>query len=153
MWVRGQDLFYLISHLNKTLICLGSMPIQSWNQENKPRGLPWWCSGWESTWHCRGHGFEPWSGRIPHAAEQLSPCATATEPALWSPRATTTELACHNYWAREPRLLRPARLEPVLRNKRSHRSERPAHHNKEWPPLAATRESPLTAARTQHSQK
>ena len=22
---------------------------------------------------CRGHGFEPWSGKIPHAAEQLSP--------------------------------------------------------------------------------
>ena len=26
--------------------------------------------------------FEPWSGNIPHAAEQLSPCATTTEPAL-----------------------------------------------------------------------
>nr|XP_058902079.1 pyruvate dehydrogenase phosphatase regulatory subunit, mitochondrial-like [Kogia breviceps] len=32
----------------------------------------------------RGHRFEPWSGKIPHAAEQLSPCATSTEPALWS---------------------------------------------------------------------
>ena len=31
---------------------------------------------------CRGHGFEPWSGKIPHAAEQLSPCATTTEPVL-----------------------------------------------------------------------
>ena len=31
---------------------------------------------------CRGHGFEPWSGKIPHVAEQLSPCATTTEPAL-----------------------------------------------------------------------
>ena len=30
----------------------------------------------------RGHGFEPWSGKIPHAAEQLSPCTTTTEPAL-----------------------------------------------------------------------
>ncbi|XP_059997592.1 RING finger protein 207 isoform X4 [Lagenorhynchus albirostris] len=30
----------------------------------------------------RGHGFEPWSGKIPHATEQLSPCATTTEPAL-----------------------------------------------------------------------
>ena len=28
------------------------------------------------------HGFEPWSGKIPHAAEQLSPCATTTEPVL-----------------------------------------------------------------------
>ncbi|KAJ8794078.1 hypothetical protein J1605_019070 [Eschrichtius robustus] len=31
---------------------------------------------------CRGHAFEPWSGKIPHAEEQLSPCATTTEPAL-----------------------------------------------------------------------
>ena len=38
-----------------------------------------------------GDRFEPWSGKIPHAAEQLSPCATTTEPALQSPRATTTE--------------------------------------------------------------
>ena len=26
--------------------------------------------------------FKPWSGKIPHAAEQLSPCATTTEPVL-----------------------------------------------------------------------
>ena len=36
-------------------------------------GLPWWRSGWESACQCRGHGFEPWSGRIPHAVEQLGP--------------------------------------------------------------------------------
>ena len=36
----------------------------------------------ESACQCRGHGFEPWSGKIPHAAEQLSLCATTTEPAL-----------------------------------------------------------------------
>ena len=29
-----------------------------------------------------GHGFEPWSGKIPRAVEQLSPYATTTEPAL-----------------------------------------------------------------------
>ena len=45
-------------------------------------GLPWWCSGQESACQCRGHRFEPWSGKIPHAVEQLSPCATTTEPAL-----------------------------------------------------------------------
>ena len=45
-------------------------------------GPPWGRSGWESACQCRGHGFEPWSGKIPHAAEQLSPCATTTEPAL-----------------------------------------------------------------------
>ena len=89
-------------------------------------GLPWWRSGWESACQCRGHGFEPWSGKIPHAAEQLG---------LW---ATTTE---------------PARLEPVLRNKRGRDGERPAHRDEEWPPLAATRESPRTETKTQHSHK
>ena len=29
-----------------------------------------------------GHRFEPWSGKIPHAMEQLSPCTTTTEPVL-----------------------------------------------------------------------
>ena len=29
-----------------------------------------------------GHGFEPCSVKIPHATEQLSPCATTTEPVL-----------------------------------------------------------------------
>ena len=89
-------------------------------------GLPWWCSGWESACQCRGHGFEPRSGRIPHAAEQLGPWATTTEP---------------------------ARLEPVLRNKRGRDGERPAHRDEEWPPLAATRESPRTEMKTQRSQK
>ena len=89
-------------------------------------GLPWWCSGWESACQCRGHGFEPWFGKIPHAAEQLGPWATTTEP---------------------------ARLEPVLHNKRGCDSERPAHRDEEWPPLAATGESPRTEMKTQHSQK
>ena len=29
----------------------------------------------------QGHGFESCSGKIPHAAEQLNPCTTTTEPA------------------------------------------------------------------------
>ena len=89
-------------------------------------GLPWWRSGWESACQWGGHGFKPWSGKIPHAAEQLGPWATTTEP---------------------------ARLEPVLCNKRGRDSERPAHRDEEWSPLAATRESPRTETKTQHSQK
>ena len=45
-------------------------------------GLPWWRSGWESACQCREHRLESWSGKIPHAMEQLSLCATTTEPAL-----------------------------------------------------------------------
>ena len=94
--------------------------------KNETLGLPWWRSGWESACQCRGHGFEPWSGKIPQAAEQLGPWATTTEP---------------------------ARLEPVLCSKRGRDGERPAHRYEEWPLLAATRESPLTETKTQHSQK
>ena len=99
---------------------------ERWTSRRTLTGLPWWRSGWESACQCSGHGFEPWSGKIPHAAEQLGPWATTIEP---------------------------ARLEPVLRNKRGRDSERPAHRDEEWPPLAATRESPRTETKTQHSQK
>ena len=56
-------------------------------------------------------------------------------------------------WAREPQTTESACLEPVLCNKRGHDSERPAHRDEEWPPLAATRESPHTETKTQRSQK
>ena len=74
----------------------------------------------------QGTRFKTWSGKIPHATEQLGPWATITEP---------------------------ARLEPVLRNKRARDGERPAHRDEEWSPLAATRESPRTETKTQHRQK
>ena len=60
-------------------------------------GLPWWHSGWESACQCRGHGFEPWSGKIPYATERLGLCTATAEPVLWSPPATTAEPMCHNY--------------------------------------------------------
>ena len=59
----------------------------------------------------------------------------------------------HNYWGRVPQLLKPMLLDPVLHNKRSHRSEKPVHHNEEYPLLTTTRESPRAATKTQHSQK
>ena len=40
----------------------------------------------------RGKGFDPWSGKIPHASEQLSLSITVTEPTLWGPGAATTEV-------------------------------------------------------------
>ena len=42
-----------------------------------------------------------------------------------------TKPMSHNYWAHVPQLLKPMRLEPMLRNKRSHRNEKPAHRNEE----------------------
>ena len=64
--------------------------------KKKTTGLPWWFNGKESACQCRRHGFKPWSGKIPHAAEQLSPCTTTVEPVkkleprshnCWRPRA------------------------------------------------------------------
>ena len=52
-----------------------------------------------------------------------------------------------------PQLLKPAHLEPVLRNKRRHHNEKIVHCNKEWPLLATTRESLPAATKTQCSQK
>ena len=55
-------------------------------------------------------------------------------------------------WAREPQLL-SLRACSLCSATRGRDSERPAHRDEEWPPLAATRESPRAETRTQHSQK
>ena len=80
-------------------------------------------------------------------------CRGATEPVRHNYWACALEPASYNYWACAPQLLKHMRLEPVLRNKRSHRNEKPAHRNKECPLLAATRESLHAATKTQRSQK
>ena len=49
-------------------------------------------------------------GKIPQAAEQLSPCPTSTVCAL--------EPGGHNYWVHVLQLLKPRGLEPVLHSKR-----------------------------------
>ena len=51
-------------------------------------------------------------------------------------------------WAREPQL-----LSLCSATREAAAIERPAHHGEEWPPLAATGESPHTETKTQHSQK
>ena len=51
----------------------------------KDWGLPWWRSGYESACQCRGHGFDSWSGKIPHAPQLLSLCSRARVPQLLKP--------------------------------------------------------------------
>ena len=73
-----------------------------------------------------GHGFDPRSGKIPPTAEQLSPCATTSEPAVWRQRLTAR--------VHTSQLLKPAQcehLEPVLHDKRNRCSEKPEHCSKE----------------------
>ena len=69
------------------------------NELKEMVGLPWWLSSKESACQCRRGGFNPWSGKIPYATEQLTPC-TATA--------------------------KPCTLQPVL-HKRSHRNGKPTH--------------------------
>ena len=58
-------------------------------------------------------------------------CHGTTKPVRHNYWACALEPASHNYWARVPQLLKPVHLEPMLRNKRSHRNEKPAHCNEE----------------------
>ena len=55
--------------------------------EKEYTGLPWWLSGKEFdkefACQCRGHGFDPWSWKIPRASEQRSLCTHNH----WSPGA------------------------------------------------------------------
>ena len=80
-------------------------------------------------------------------------CRGATKPVRHNYWACALEPVSHNYWARVSQILKPVRLEPVLHNKRSHRDEKPAHCNEEYPRLATTRESLRAATMTQCSQK
>ena len=57
------------------------------------RGLRWWLSGEESALQRRRHGLDPWSEKIPRAAEHRGLCAATTEPRTTTtePRTATTE--------------------------------------------------------------
>ena len=74
-------------YLTTTTVKLkGSLCLSGSNERNNIiiiyQGLPWWLSGKESICQFRRQGFDPWSGKIPHATEQLSPWVTTIEPVL-----------------------------------------------------------------------
>ena len=56
-------------------------------------------------------------------------------------------------WAREPQLLSLRVWNLCSATREAATVKRPVHRDEEWPPLAATRESPRTETKTQHSQK
>ena len=58
-------------------------------------------------------------------------CSGAAKPTSYNYQTCTLKPASRNCKAHVLQLLKPVRLEPVLCNKRSHRNERPAHHNEE----------------------
>ena len=77
-------------------------------------------SGKESACQWRRHRFDLWSRKISHAAEQLRPCAIASEPVLSSLGAAATEPTCHSCRG-------PCTVEPVLHNRRKHCDEKPVY--------------------------
>ena len=74
----------------------------------------------------KGHGFNPWSGKIPHAVEQLSLCKTTTEPILQSPGAAASE-------ALEPRVCAQQQGKPPQQEAQGPQPEQT--------PLTSTRET------------
>ena len=74
----------------------------------------------------------PLQGTQVQALVQEDPtCRGATKPVCHNYRAHAPQLLSLCSRARKPQLLKPARLEPLLHNKRSHRSEKPTHCNEE----------------------
>ena len=78
--------------------------------------LPWWYSGQESTCQSKGHWFNLWSKKIPHAKEHLSLCTTVTELTRLKPGTgettvlknllpvTREQLACSNEDPAQPKI-------------------------------------------------
>ena len=56
-------------------------------------------------------------------------------------------------WAREPQLLSLRVWSLCSATREAVMVKRPVHCDEEWPPLAATGESPRTETKTQHSHK
>ena len=91
------------------------------------KGLSQWHGGQESASQCQGHGFDPWLGKTLYAMEQ------AHLPQLLSPCSRDQEL----------RLLKPEHLELMLKNKRSHHHEKPAHQNQRVAPAPCNQRRPV----------
>ena len=72
--------------------------------------------------HLPVHGTQVWA-----LVREDPTCLGATKPMHHNYWACTLEPESHNYWAHITQLLKPVSLEPMLRSKRSHRSEKPAH--------------------------
>ena len=84
----------------------------------KPRHrVLWWSSGWESSSTRRLHGFDPWSGKIPHATEQPSWYAITTEPL--SPI----------HWGCVLQVFKPTCPRACAPQQENHHNEKPTHSN------------------------
>ena len=101
--------------------------------EIRKAGLPGWLSGKESDCQCRRHEFNPWSRKIPHAVEQLSPrTTTIKQPVPWSPGTATIKLTVLK--TVHPRSQCSTTREAItMRSPRTATRVVPAHHNQRKP--------------------
>ena len=80
--------------------------------------------------------------RVQSLVREDSTCRRATRPVCRLYWDGALEPASHNHQAYVLQLLKPANLEPVLCNKRSHFNEQPKRRHQEQSPLIPTREKP-----------
>ena len=92
--------------------------------------LSWWSSGWESACQCRGHGFCPWSGKILHAVEKLSPCTKTTEPGSLEP-GLLKQQEKPPYWEAHALQLERNHCSPQLEKARVHQQRPSTVKNKQ----------------------
>ena len=92
---------------------------------------------------------DPWSGKIPRAAERLGLCTTTAEPVLWSPQAAAAQPVCCNFGLQ---LLMPACPRVCALLSRNHHNEKPMYQIKEWPCSLQLKKA-CAAMKTQHNQK
>ena len=158
--------FLIISHNITCVLCLQILEWESWISfshqgclycHQEPLG---WLQPWKCLLYCNLHVLlldesEPNMQEsivrvFPGGAMVESLPADAGDTGS-SPGLGRSHMPRSN-WAREPQLL-SLRVRSLCSATRGHDGERPAHRDEEWPPLAATRESPRTETKTQHSHK
>ena len=92
-------------------------------QYNEEGLLSSWLSGKISACQCRRHRFNPWSGRIPHVAEQLSPCNATISLCPRACLCSTTREACalqlesNPHWPQLEKKAHRARIKPSTAKK------------------------------------
>ena len=86
------------------------------NCKREGMGLPWWLSGKEFACQCRGHGFNPWSRKVPSTVGKLSPQVPTTEPMLCNERSHgngkamyhNKEIGGHKVWFEGQKVSEPS---------------------------------------------
>ena len=114
--------------------------------------------------NARYTGSIPGSGKIPHASEQLSPCATTTQPSLYNREPQPLKPVCPGNRALQPRTTatkagmpwspiaysrEPQLPKPVCPGARALKQETPL----QWEDRAPQPEKAHTGTKIQHSQK